>query len=325
MKNYYDILGVTESATQDEIKKAYRKLSKQYHPDVNSEGENKFKEITEAYETLGDESKRHHYNNTRNNPFNNMGGGFDFNNIFEQMMNGGRHQQKRAADKIINLEINPIESYFGVKKEFKIDYLNKCEPCNGNGGSIKICETCKGNGFVLKIFGTGLFRQQVQTTCPTCNGGGSVITNVCGGCLGHGVKKEQQTLQVSIPQNVDDGDFLRLQGKGDYDRNVKFRGDLIIKVNMVNNEFQKIGMDLIYNKEITPLNLLVDDEMLVKHPDGDLMIKIPSEVNTDKPLRIVGKGYNLINGRGNFFIKLNVVKNKDLSDDIKLKIKELLK
>lgn len=325
MKNYYNILGVTETATQDEIKKAYRKLSKKYHPDVNSGGEDKFKEITEAYEVLSDESKRQNYNNTKNNPFNNMGGGFDFNSIFEQMMNGGKTHQKRTADKVVNIEINPIESYFGVKKDIKLQFYNKCTPCDGSGGTRKICDTCNGNGFVVKLFGTGLFRQQIQTTCHSCNGSGSVIMDICNGCMGNGVNKSEETLKVDIPKNVDDGDFLRLHKRGDYDRNAKYRGDLILKVNIISNGYQKMGMDLILNKEISPLNLLIDDEMTIKHPEGEIIIKLPKEVNTDKPLRIIGKGYKTIQGNGNFYIKFSVVKNDDLDDITIEKIKDILK
>jgi molecular chaperone DnaJ len=324
MKNYYEILGVDENATQDDIKKAYRKLSKQYHPDVNDEGEEMFKEISEAYENIGDETKRQEYENRRKNPFGNMGGmGFDFNSIFEHMM--GRSKPK-APDKVMSIDITPEESYFGVKKEFKLFNNVVCVPCDGSGGTKKICNTCQGQGVVIQTFGTGMFRQRVQTTCPSCNGHGNQILNLCKSCNGQGVTKKEDHLQVSIPTNVDNGDFLRLQQKGDYHPQIKMFGDLILKVNLVSDDkFQKMGMDLIYNKKIDPLTLLIEDQLIIEHPDGDLSIKIPETLNTEKPLRIFNKGYKTPAGNGNFYIKIIVEKDSNLDPEIKEKIKESLK
>lgn len=325
MKDYYKILGVDENITQDELKKLYRQLSKKYHPDVNPEGEEKFKEIVEAYEILGDENKRKDYDFKRKNPFSQMGGGngFNFNDLFEQMMGGGR-QRTKVPDKIVSLDINCIESYFGVKKDLSINSNIKCEPCDGSGGSKKICDTCKGNGYVIQVFGTGLFMQQIQQQCPTCNGSGSVITKACTICLGNGIIQENQKINVTIPPNVDNGDFLRVQGKGDYFSKTKTYGDLILKINMINIQgFEKIGVDLIYNKKVTPLELIINDDMFIEHPEGGLNIKVPQKLSTDKPLRIINKGYKTPNGTGNFYIKLTVEKNEDLDINIKNKIKEL--
>ena len=324
MKNYYEILGVDENATQDDIKKAYRKLSKQYHPDVNPEGEEKFKEISEAYENIGDETKRQEYENRRKNPFGDMGGpGFDFNSIFEQMM-GVR--KPKAPDKTITIEITPEESYFGVKKEIRLFNNVICYPCDGSGGTKRICNTCQGQGVVIQTFGTGMFTQRAQTTCPHCNGSGSLILNVCKSCNGHGVTKKEDHLQVSIPPNVDNGDFLRLQQKGDYHPQTKMFGDLILKVSMVSDgKYQKMGMDLIYNKKIDPLTLLIEDEMLIEHPDGKLSIKVPEILNTEKPLRITNKGYKTPVGNGNFYIKVIVEKESNIDPEIKQKLKDLLK
>lgn len=325
MKDYYSILGVDENSTQDDIKKSYRKLSKQYHPDVNPDGAEKFKEIAEAYDNIGDIEKRSQYDTKRKNPFGDFGGFGDF---FEQMMGGGRRQQqrRRAPDKILPLDITYLESYFGVKKEVTVPTNTECKSCNGSGGNKKICETCKGNGIVVQIIGTGMFRQQIQQQCPTCNGTGHIIIKACNTCLGKGIGFESKKISISIPANVDNGDFLRLQNKGDYYPNVKVTGDLIIKVNLINfGGFEKMGKDLVFYKKISPLELLTEDEIIVKHPDGDLNVKIPSNLTTDKPLRIFNKGYKTNEGIGNFYIKVSVEKNGDLNKEIKSKIKDLVK
>jgi molecular chaperone DnaJ len=324
MKNYYEILGVDETATQDDIKKAYRQLSKQFHPDVNPDGEDRFKEISEAYENIGDEGKRNNYDNMRKNPFHGMGGNnFDINSIFEQMM-GGRAKPK-APDKVVNFDITPIDSYFGVKKEVRLQNSLSCDPCNGSGGDKKVCDTCMGNGFVIQTFGTNMFRQQVQVTCPSCQGQGSTLTNPCKSCKGVGAQVKTETFMVNIPQNTDNGDFMRLRGKGDYYPNIKQRGDLIIRVNLVNDKnYEKIGSDLILKMKLNPLQLILDDKLMIEHPDGLLSVKIPEKLDTDVPLRIPSKGYKTENGTGNFYIKLSVSKNENIDEDLKNKIKSIL-
>jgi molecular chaperone DnaJ len=326
MKDYYKILGVEETATQDEIKKVYRKLSKQFHPDVNPEGEEKFKEIVEAYDHIGDENKRSEYDVKRKNPFASMGGNpFDIHSMFEQMMGQTRQQRQRAPDKVISLDISCIESYFGVKKEINILTNNRCKPCDGSGGSKKVCDTCNGNGFIIQVFGTNMFSHQVQQQCPVCLGSGTLITKACVSCNGAGLTKENEKINVNIPANVDNGDFLRVQGKGDFNITTRNKGDLILKVNLINvDDFEKIGVDLVFHKKITPIELVLDDTMLIKHPDGDISIKIPKELNSDKPLRIMNKGYKTPNGIGNFFIKLSVEKKSELDQETKNKIKKLL-
>lgn len=324
MKNYYEILGVDEKATQDEIKKAYRQLSKQYHPDVNPQGEEKFKEIAEAYDNVGDENKRSNYDNMRNNPFANMGGGFDIHDMFDQMVNGQRNV-KRAPDKVMVFEITPVESFFGVKKDIEFDMLNNCGGCNGSGGDREICHTCNGHGHIIRSFGTGMFQQQIQMACNVCNGVGSTIKNPCNTCYGSGRKKESQKISVKIPANADNGDFMRVKGKGDYHAQNNMYGDLILKIVMnENTEFQKSGHDLIYNKKLDVLNIITDDTIDIEHPEGTLRISIPKTLDSDKPLRIPGKGYKTPQGNGNFYIRLSIQKNNEIDQEIRNKIRELL-
>ena len=329
MKNYYEILGVDENATQDDIKKAYRKLSKQYHPDVNPEGEEKFKDISEAYENIGDPQKRSQYDNMKNNPFAGMGGGggFDIHDMFEQMMGGGRRQQQpKAPDKVVSLKVNPVDSYFGLKKELNFDVSERCTPCNGSGGERKVCHGCNGQGFVIQVFGTGMFKQRMQSTCNVCNGSGSLIMKACNSCGGRGLTLKKENILITIPANVDNGDFMRVQGKGDFNNQVNMRGDLIIKIELINeNGFEKIGMDLIYNKKASPLDVLINDKLDIPHPEGDIRINMPENLDTNVPLRVGGKGYKTPNGNGDLYIKVSVSKDGSISNEIKEKIKELLK
>jgi len=327
LETYYEVLGVQETATQDEIKKAYRKLSKQYHPDVNPEGDEKFKEIAEAYENIGDENKRKEYDNRKNNPFANFGGGgFDIHSMFEQMMGSSNMRRPSVPDKNLDLEITPFESFFGAEKEFKINTKIKCNPCDGIGGDRKVCETCKGNGQVLQIFGTGMFTQKIQMTCPSCHGSGSLIVNPCKICKGVAIVDEIETIKIKIPSNVDNGDFMRLKNKGDYYNQLNMRGDLIIRVILISKDnFEKMGSDLIYNKKINILDLITQDTIEISHPEGNINITIPEKLDTDKPLRIQNKGYITPQGRGNFYIKISVLKETSLSKETKDKFKEILK
>ena len=325
MKDYYSILGVSEKATQDEIKKAYRKLSKQYHPDVNPEGEEIFKDVSEAYDNIGDENKRNQYDSMKNSPFGGMGGGFDIHSMFEQMMNGGQQQRQKAPDKVLNLNIVPQESFFGVNKDIEYMVANCCDSCNGNGGERTLCNHCKGNGYVTQQFGTGMFKQVVQSACPQCNGQGSTIKVTCKSCIGKGLKIVKEIVNVSIPKNVDNGDFLRLQNRGDYNLNVKRKGDVILNVNMVNDGgFEKMGRDLVYGTKMTPLNIIMNDQIEIPHPEGTIKVSLPNDFDSDRPLRVIGKGYKYSDGIGNLYVKVSVKNDSKLNEDLIKSIKDLL-
>ena len=328
MKNYYEILGVSENASQDEIKKAYKKLSKQYHPDVNPNGEEKFKEVNEAYGVLGDENKRSHYDNQKNNPFSNFGGGdFDFNSIFEQMMGAKkRPQQPKAPDKIVTIELTPIDSFLGAKKEITYERNNECISCNSTGGEHNTCTNCNGHGVITQKFGTGMFQQLIQTQCPSCKGKGQIIIKPCGVCHGNGFTKGFEKLSITIPKNVDNGDFMRVPNKGDYNVHTRNRGDIVLKVELVSKDnFEKMGLDLVYYKTLNLNNLISNEEVILPHPEGQLKITIPNNFSTDKPLRLVNKGYRTQNGNGDFYVKISIVNTLDVSDEVKEKIKSLIK
>lgn len=326
MENYYEILGVSETATQDEIKKAYRKLSKQYHPDVNPQGEEMFKKVSEAYENIGDETKRQQYEHKRKNPFGG-GMGFDIHSMFEQMMNGNRSQRHhKAPDKLVELNITTFESYFGVEKEIHYDFYQSCKPCNGSGGDKRICPSCNGQGYVMKKMGSGMFQQIFNATCDNCGGEGYQIIKKCNSCGGIGLSKGVERLKVSIPKNVDNGDFMRVATKGDFNRNTMTRGDLILKVNLVKNDnFEKVGMDLVYYLTISALDIVTKDKLQFPHPDGALSISMPNKLSSDKPLRMIKKGFRNGTGSGDFYVKLNITNDFSIDETTKNKIQELLK
>ena len=301
MKDYYKILEVEEKATDEDIKKSYRSLSKKYHPDINPDGSEKFKEIAEAYEVLGDKTKRVQYDNSKNNPYN----GTQFENIFSQMFAGNnpnfrQHRRKSAPDKIIKVQITPIESYLGQEKTIQYFKDNHCNICNGSGGEQQGCNTCGGSGFQIKTFGTGFMVQQVRTACQTCGGRGYTLIHKCYSCEGRGVKSATHEIRIKIPVGIDNGQYVKLGDLGDFRNGVY--GDLVIQIELISYDgFEKIDNDLIYNLFLN-LDEIQKDKYVVPHPDGDLSVNAPKVFDTSKPLRLRGKGYN----GGEMYVKLNV-------------------
>jgi molecular chaperone DnaJ len=299
MENFYQILGVNENASQDEIKKAYRKLAVEHHPDKGGD-ENKFKKISEAYDTIGDENKRGQYDNQKRNPFANMGGG-GF-NPFEDMFNQMHSQRKRAVpDKIIEVVVGAVESYKGGEKNITYARNHNCGGCNGSGGERISCSTCGGQGVITQQIGTGLFTQIIRQSCGSCGGKGFSYKTTCGTCHGSTTTSNVETITIKLPNGIDEGQFLRVQGKGDYKDGMY--GNLVVKVKIVpENNFEKSMDDLIYNAYFD-LNSLKQDSVKVPHPLGEISIKLPGEFDTSKPLRVKSKGYH---GRGDLYIKLFV-------------------
>jgi len=300
MKDYYKILEVEENASEEEIKKSYRNLSKKYHPDINPEGSEKFKEIAEAYEVLGDKPKREEYNFKRNNPYQNT----PFQDLFSQMfganVNQQRQRRKQAPDKILKVQISPLESYFGSQKTITYSKDNACNVCNGSGGERKICETCKGAGFQIQTFGTGFMVQQVRTACPSCNGKGSYLLHRCYMCDGRGTQSTINEVKVTLPKGCDNGQFLKLVNMGDF-RNGEY-GDLVLQIELTPKDgFEKINNDLIYSMFLN-INELQSEKFKIPHPDGELLMSAPKTVDTSKPLRLRGKGYD----GGDMYVKLFV-------------------
>jgi molecular chaperone DnaJ len=322
MKDYYKILGVDKKSTKDDIKKSYRKLSKQYHPDVNPDGGEKFKEIAEAYEILSDDNKRKQYDNP--NPFTNMGGGFNPFEDFIHNFNRGQNRRPKAPDKKIKVIITPVESFMGIKKPITYQVNNSCGSCAGTGGKKEMCQNCEGTGNIRKKMGTGFFTQIVDSPCNQCNGTGDIILDACFQCGGTGRKEKIEQITVDIPKNISNGDFLRVAGKGEFNNRYGV-GDLIIQIEVPNLDgYEKINNDLVYTKKIQLTDLLLNKELKIPHPNGDLILKLPLNTESIKPLRLKGKGYDLGNVKGDFYVKMNIV-NNPINDEIKKEIEELLK
>jgi len=305
MKNYYEILGIEENSTQEQIKKQYRVLSKQYHPDVNPEGGERFKEIAEAYEVLSNPQKRSNYDAQKNNPM----GGEDFGDIFSRVFGGMNpfggdfFQQRRqpgAPPKIVKLEISPIESFLGADKKIFYFKENQCQGCLGGGGEQQHCKTCGGSGSVIKTYGTGFMVQQIRTACGSCGGRGFTLINKCYQCQGKGTKTTSQEIQVKLPVGIDSGQFIKLQSYGDFNNGVY--GDLVIQIEVTpQDDFEKINNDLVYTLYLDQYSIMMDN-FKIPHPNGELNLKAPKKFDTSVPLRLKGKGYN----GGDMFVKLHV-------------------
>jgi molecular chaperone DnaJ len=301
VESFYDILGVTDNATQDEIKKAYKKKAIEHHPDKGG-NEEVFKKVSEAYDTLGDEGKRRNYDNQKNNPFGQTGfNPFDdfFNSAF-----GQQFQQRRAVpDKVIDITIGAIESFLSHDKTITYSRRTECPSCNGQGGDRIGCGACQGQGFTTTRVGNGMFIQMVRQTCGHCQGQGFTYRTRCGGCNGECTIASLETMSIKLPHGVDDGQFFKLQGKGDYINGMY--GNLVMRVRITpENNFEKSGNDLVYNAYFN-LEELQKDSFDIPHPDGNINIKVPTEFDTSKPLRVKSKGFNT-NGVGDLFVKLFV-------------------
>jgi len=301
MKDYYKILEVEEKASTDEIKKSYRSLSKKYHPDVNPNGTEQFKEIAEAYDVLSNPDKKANYDNSKSNPFQ----GTPYADMFSQMFGKGNNQfrqprRKNAPDKVIKVQVSPVESYLGSNKELHYVKNNHCQTCNGSGGEQQMCGTCKGQGFEIKTFGTGFMVQQIRSACNTCGGKGYTLVHKCYGCGGQGVKSTTNNIKITLPRGIDSGQFLKVENAGDF-RNGEY-GDLVIQVELVNKDgYEKMNDDLIYNLYLN-LEETQQEKYVIPHPDGSLSMEAPRVFDSSRPLRLRGKGYN----GGDMYVKLNV-------------------
>lgn len=309
--SYYDVLGVSEQATQEEIKKAYRKLAVEHHPDKGGD-ENRFKEIANAYGTLSDENKRKQYDQQKNNPFagfNGGGGGPSMDDLFAQFFGGqmgnmgGQRRPKQAPEKLVDINISVVDSYKSNPKNIVYNRKHRCNDCSGQGGERNHCVQCNGQGMINQRVGTAMFMQIMTTECPSCKGKGYTLKNTCHSCQGEGTKPSMEQINIKVPHGIDNGQIVKVQGKGDYNNNMY--GDLVIRFNLQpSDNFEKHGQDLVYNKFFN-LEELQKDSFEVPHPDGSIAIKIPQEFDTTKPLRVKSKGFKN-NGVGDMYVKLNV-------------------
>ncbi len=313
-KDFYEVLGVARGASEDEVKKAYRKLAMKYHPDRNpdnKEAEEKFKEIQKAYDILSNPEKKaayDQYGHAGVDP--NMGGGggfgggfggggaggFDFGDIFSQMFGGGasgggRQQNFDGNDMRYDIEITLEEAAKGIKKKITIPTHDQCDVCHGSGSkpgsSPTTCHTCGGHGVVnvrQAIF-------QVQQTCPTCHGTGQEIKDPCIKCRGAGHVKTSKTLEVNIPAGVDDGSRIRLTGEGEPGTHGGHSGDLYVIIHVKGHKvFERDGMDLHCELPIGFTTAALGGEVEVPTLDGRVKLTIPPETQTGRKMRVKGKG-----------------------------------
>ena len=309
-RDYYEVLGVAKTASDDEIKKAYRKLAMKFHPDRNPdnpEAEEKFKEAAEAYEILSDSEKRSMYDRMGHGAFENGGGfgggggGFSAEDIFSQFGDifggafGGRggqgqQRQKRGSDLRYVMELDLEEAIKGTKKTITFSAPAPCETCDGQGtknpNDVETCKTCRGAGQVR--IQQGFFA--VQQTCSTCRGSGKTIKNPCNTCHGSGIKDRQQTLEVTIPAGVDNGDRVRLTGKGEAIRGGQ-AGDLYVEVVVREHAiFERDGADLYMDVPVSIADAALGKEIEIPTLDGRVSLKIPEGTQTGKMFRLRGKG-----------------------------------
>jgi len=345
-RDYYEVLGVAKNASDDEIKKAYRKLAMKYHPDRNPDdkaaSEDKFKEAKEAYEVLSDGDKRAAYDqfghegvNPQGGPggfggFGGGAGGFDFSDIFEGIFGGaagggrGRSNVYRGADLRYNLEITLEEAARGTDTRIRIPTLEECETCHGSGAKPgtepTTCPTCQGHGQVRMQ--QGFF--SIQQTCPRCQGSGKIIAEPCSACHGQGRVKKHKTLSVKIPAGVDEGDRIRLAGEGEAGVNGGPPGDLYVMVHLKAHAlFKRDGDNLHCEMPVSFVTAALGGEVEIPTLDGHAKLKVTPETQTGQVLRLRGKGIKGVrsNSPGDLFCHVVVETPVKLSS----KQKELLR
>jgi molecular chaperone DnaJ len=326
-QDYYDVLGVGRNAGDDEIKAAFRKLARQYHPDVNKEegAEEKFKEINEAYGVLSDPEKRTRYDRFGKAGLGGMGGfqdfTVDFNDIFEDLFSGfgfstgrrSRRSPRRGQDLQMRVSLTFEEAVFGVEKEIEFTREETCSRCNGSGaepGTSPVrCSTCNGQGEVRQMRQTFL-GQMVQTaTCPTCNGRGETISSPCTTCRGGGLERKQVRKKVQVPAGVNHGTQIRLNGEGGPGVYGGPNGSLFLVLDVKPHPFfKRRENDIILNLDINVAQAALGAEVDVPTLDGDEKLKIPPGTQPGKVFTIKGKGvpYLRRKDRGNQLVIVNV-------------------
>ena len=340
-RDYYEVLGVSKSASADEIKSAYRKLAMKYHPDRNpgdEEAKAKLQEASEAYEVLSNDEKRQRYDQFGHQGVNFGPGGFDFGRDFSHfqdidlgdilnsvfgggmgggafggMFGGGRRQAnpdgpQRGADMSMELEVDFEEALFGSERTLDLTLPEECDQCHGSGaakGSKRTtCSTCGGRGAVVR--GNGFF--QVRQTCPKCGGEGSVIERPCPACHGSGQMRAKRQVTLRIPKGVDTGSRLRLAGKGGGGLRGGEPGDLYVVVRVRDSEiFMRDGLDLAVDVPVSPISAAVGGEVDVPTPDGIANLKIPSGTPNGKLFRLRGKGMPSLRGMGTGDLVVRIV------------------
>ena len=348
-RDYYEVLGLKKGATDDEIKKAYRKKAREYHPDMHPDNPDayveKMQEVNEAYEVLSDSDKKARYdqfghagvdpsyNGGGAGGFSGMGGFTDMSDIFENLFGGfgftgggssrsNANAPRRGSDIQESVSISFMEACEGVKKELKINRMSTCEACKGTGAdgssTTEVCPDCKGRGTIRTTSQNSIFGSIVTSTktCPHCSGKGKIIKNPCQKCRGVGRLRVQKTVSVDIPAGIDDRQTIRLSGQGDCGVNGGPNGDLLINVTVKSHSiFKREGFDIHCDIPVTYMEAVLGAEIIVPTIDGDVKYTISEGTQTGTVFRLKGKGVKKINRseRGNQYVTIYVEVPKNLT------------
>jgi molecular chaperone DnaJ len=339
-KDYYKVLGVDRNASDDEIKKTYRKLAMQYHPDKNpdnKEAEEKFKEISEAYDVLSTPDKKSNYdrfgsaNGSQFNPFG--GGGMDdifsqfgdfFGGAFDKRYSGQKRQQK-GSDLRIKVQLTIDEIIKGASKKIKYKKKNNCSICSGKGGTdARSCIPCNGSGFRMAVQNTPFGQVRQSVSCNNCSGKGYSIVNKCGGCHGEGTIIEEKIVDIDIPKGVSNGMQLNMNGYGNEIHN-GIPGDLVISIEEINDgTFRRENNNLIVDRTISVIDAILGNHIKVNTPQGEIPVKIEAGTEHGKVYKFRGKGIPDLNyGLGDLYIVINVKIPKNLNLDERYLVEKL--
>lgn len=341
-KDYYEVLGLEKGASDDDIKKAFRKQAIKYHPDKNAgnkEAEEKFKEINEAYQVLSDPEKKAQYDQFGTTDFNGGAGGFDggfdfsgmggFGDIFESFFGGGgfggsgrkRNGPEKGADMEYSMTLTFEEAVFGVEKEINISRSESCETCRGEGAkpgtSAKTCDKCSGSGQIRVQRNTPLGSFVTMSTCDKCAGKGKVITDPCPDCRGSGKQRKQRKIKIDIPAGVDTGNVMPLRGQGEHGTKGGPPGDLYINIKVSPHKiFKRKAFDIYIDTHISIVEAALGIEMKVPTVDGEVKYTIPEGTQSGTMFRLKGKGVPRVNshGRGDQYVNVIVDIPKNLNE-----------
>lgn len=349
-KDYYKVLGLQKGASKEEIKKAFRKLAAEFHPDKKTGNENKFKEVSEAYAVLGDDKKRAEYDtygqafgdggqagfggfNWRNmQGFSQGGVEFDLGDIFQNfgdVFGGGfgRKEKRRGRDISIDIELDFREAIFGSKRKILLAKNNVCTECNGSGAkpgsAMSTCATCNGQGKLRETRQSIMGSFTTVRECNVCHGKGQVPKELCKLCAGEGVRRLEQEIEANIPAGIENGEMMRLTGQGEAIQN-GMPGDLYVKLHVrPHPHVKRDGQNLLRNLPIKLSDALLGANYKVETLDGVLEIKIPTGVKHGEMLRVKGRGVPSGSRRGDFLVRISVEIPNKLSRTAKKLIEEL--
>jgi len=344
-KNYYEILGLEKKASKEDIKKAFRKLAHKYHPDKKGGDEARFKEVNEAYQVLSNDKKRAEYD-TYGHAFSGGGFGgaegfggfnakgfegveFDLGDIFGDIFGGGGMRTRRGRDISIDVEISFAESIFGTERKILLTKASKCEKCKGTGAKEKTemltCQRCNGKGKLHETKKSFLGTFSTVRTCELCRGVGKIPKEKCSSCNGYGITEGQHEIKVQIPSGVQNGEVIRLSGKGEAVQN-GISGDMYIKIHVTPHEiFQRQGADLVMTLNIKLSDALLGSEYTINTLEKDIKLKIPEGAAFGEILRVREKGVPMHGKRGDLLVKLNINLPRKISKRAKDVIAELKK